>query len=80
MEDGRCARSLEIAASFGIKVSETDPFWKDRTFLELNYAVSFRSGVGATRTGDIDWRICRPAKRCPHNKITFVITSVDDQT
>lgn len=40
MEDGRCARSLEIAASFGIKVSETDPFWKDRTFLELNYAVS----------------------------------------
>lgn len=40
MEDGRCGRSLEIAASFGIEVSDTDPFWKDRTFLELNYAVS----------------------------------------
>lgn len=39
MEEGRCARGHEIAASFGIKVSETDPFWKDRTFLELNYAV-----------------------------------------
>ena len=41
MEDGRCARSHEIAKSFGIKISDTDPFWKDRTFLELNYAVSF---------------------------------------
>lgn len=40
MEDGRYGRSRDIAQSFGIKVSETDPFWKDRTFLELNYAVS----------------------------------------
>eukprot|EP00752_Nemacystus_decipiens_P005386 g4883.t1 len=44
IEEGRCARAHEIAASFGIKVSDTDPFWKDRTFLELNYAImhSFR--------------------------------------
>ena len=41
MEDGRCGRSLDIAKSFGIKVSDTDLFWKDRMFLELNYAVSF---------------------------------------
>ena len=34
------ARAHDIAESFGIKVSDTDPFWKDRTFLELNYAVS----------------------------------------
>ena len=40
MEDGRYGRSREIAQSFGINVSETDPFWKDRTFLDLNYAVS----------------------------------------
>lgn len=39
IEEGRCGRAHEIAASFGIKVSDTDPFWKDRTFLELNYAV-----------------------------------------
>lgn len=43
MEEGRCGRAHEIAASFGIKVSDTDPFWKDRTFLELNYAVSKKS-------------------------------------
>lgn len=44
IEEGRCGRAHEIAASFGIKVSDTDPFWKDRTFLELNYAVrEFRS-------------------------------------
>jgi len=41
MEDGRCRRSHEIAASFCIEVSDTDPFWKDRTFLELNYAVRY---------------------------------------
>lgn len=40
MEDSRCGRSHDIAKSFGIKVSDTDPFWKDRTFLELNFAVS----------------------------------------
>lgn len=40
MEDGRCGRSHDIAKSFDIKVSDTDPFWKDRTFLELNFAVS----------------------------------------
>lgn len=40
MEDNRCGRSREIAESFDIEVSDTDPFWKDRTFLELNYAVS----------------------------------------
>ena len=40
MEDGRCGRSLEIAESLGIHVSEADPFWKDRAFLELNCAVS----------------------------------------
>eukprot|EP00904_Undaria_pinnatifida_P005299 jgi/Undpi1/189/HiC_scaffold_1.g00186.m1 len=38
MEDNRCGRSHDIAKSFGIKVSDTDPFWKDRTFLELNFA------------------------------------------
>lgn len=40
MEDGRCERSLSIADSFGMSVSDSDPLWKDRTFLELNYAVS----------------------------------------
>lgn len=40
MEDGRCGRSHDIAKSFDLTVSDTDPFWKDRTFVELNYAVS----------------------------------------
>lgn len=46
MEDGRCGRSHDIANSFDQKVSDTDPFWKDRTFLELNFAVS--GTVGCT--------------------------------
>lgn len=41
MEDGRCGRSQEIAKSFNVKISDTDPFWKDRAFLELNYAVGY---------------------------------------
>lgn len=46
MEDGRCGRSHDIAKSFDLEISDTDPFWKDRTFVELNYAVSRRTWYG----------------------------------